>query len=93
MEANFAQYFDNRGAAVLAYEHPLRELGLIVHKTPVAGFRVPAGHTGSLYDLAFERRDEKFSPELIRLLENESHLSAEDIRWVEEHSTYRGTAA
>jgi hypothetical protein len=91
---NLQKYFDERGRAVLAHEHRLRELGLIVLKTQV-GTLQPVAYGGilSLYDLAFERRDEQFSPELIQFLETEINLSPEEIGQLEQRAIYRGTAA
>jgi hypothetical protein len=66
---DLSKYFDERGVAALAYEHQLRELGLYVLKTP-AGTLHPGTYGGvlGLFDLAFERRDEHFSAELIEFL-------------------------
>jgi hypothetical protein len=62
---NLGKYFDECGSPVLANEHRLQQLGLDVLKTPVCTLQ-PVGSGGvlGLYDLAFERRDKDFSPEV-----------------------------
>jgi len=87
---NLGKYFDERGSAVLANEHRLRELGLDVQKSQV-GTLQPVGSGGvlGLYDLAFERRDRNFSAELVEFLKTKIKLSPADIQQLEERAAYK----
>jgi hypothetical protein len=68
---DLGKYFDERGTAVLANERRLRELGLNVKRTPAGSIQtVGPGAVLGLFDLDFERQDEKFSAELVEFLNN-----------------------
>ena len=88
---DLSKYLDERGAAVLAHEDRLRELGLNVLKEKVGNLVPPAyGGIIALFDLAFERRDEKFSAELVEFLKNEIKLTPDAIAQLEQQAVYRG---
>ena len=84
------RYLDERGRLVLLHEDRLRELGLNVIKAPV-GTLHPSTYGGvlGLFELAFERRDEHFSVELVEFLSSEIKLSPEDVQRLEEQAVYR----
>jgi hypothetical protein len=85
------KYFDERGRSVLIYEHQLEALGLFVLKTEV-GKLYPSGVSGgilSLYDLRFEKQQERFSNELIEFLKERVELSPAEIERLEAQAALR----
>ena len=86
-----SEKYSAQGAALILHEARLADLGLIVIKTPEWNLH-SSGGMGTFYDLAFERRDERLSAELIRFLETEIKLPPEEIVWLQQNATYTGAA-
>ncbi|MGA2990217.1 MAG: hypothetical protein ABSD88_07050 [Candidatus Korobacteraceae bacterium] len=76
-----SKYLNERGHNVLLYEDQLRALGLNVVKTEFGKLYPPGASGGifSLYDLKFEKKDEKFSDQLSAFLRDKIGLKPEDI--------------